>query len=100
MGKKKGNTIVISILMIFIFCLFISCIYLINITLNNQINSTTDQLNNDRLIEISAYKFYMQNTSENDLFYLKNNVIYYKKDKNVKFEMIIENNILNIRRIN
>lgn len=100
METKKGNTIVISILIIFIFSLFIACIYLTNMTLNKQINNLTVQLNKERTIEINAYEFYVQNIAENELFYLENNVIYYKSDNNVKFEMYIENNVLNIRRIN
>lgn len=98
MGAKKGNTIIISLMLVFVFSSLVGGIFVLNSFFNSQINETTEELKNDRELELKAYDFYINNEINSDLFYIKNDVICYKEDQTIMFDVYIENNIINIRR--
>lgn len=98
MEKKKGNTIIITLMILFIFCSYIGCIFIFNTKINNQITNITNDIENDRILEEKAYNFYISNELENDLFYIKDNTIYYKNDLNIVFDIFIEDDFINIKR--
>lgn len=98
MDKKKGSTIIITLMLLFIFCTFIGSVCIFNTSVNNQIINITNDIENYRILEEKAYSFYISNGFENDFFYVKDNTIYYKNDLNIVFDVFIENNLINIRR--
>lgn len=98
MGKKKGNTIILTLIILFIMISFIGCFSLFNTMLNKQIIDLTSCMVNDRLLEQKAYNFYLNNEIENDLFYIEDNTIYCKENLNIVFDLYIENDLINIKR--
>ena len=98
MGKKKGNTMIITLIIIFIFSSFFGMLLLLNMSINKQVTNFSDNTISNRELEQSAYNFFISNNKENELFYLDNEIIYYKEDYKIMLEVYIENNILNIRR--
>lgn len=98
MEKKKGNTLLITLIFIFLISSFIGAYILINRISSNQINNFIEKINNERTLENDAYEFYLLNIKENDTFILEENYIKYKIDRNIKFFVSIENNIINIRK--
>ena len=98
MEKNKGNTLLITLIFIFLISSFIGAYILINRISSNQINNFIEKINNERTLENDAYEFYLLNIKENDTFILEENYIKYKIDKNIKFFVLIENNIINIRK--
>lgn len=98
MGKKKGNTMIITLIIIFIFSSFFGMLLLLNMSINKQVTNFSDNTISNRELEQSAYNFFISNNKENELFYLDNEIIYYKEDYKIMFEVYIENNIINIRR--
>ena len=98
MEKKKGNTLLITLIFIFLIRSFIGAYILINRISSNQINNFIEKINTERTLENDAYEFYLLNIKENDTFILEENYIKYKIDRNIKFFVSIENNIINIRK--
>lgn len=98
MGKKKGNTLIIMLAFLFLFGALIGSYILINRISSNQINKFVKKVNDERVLENDAYKFYLLNIKEDDNFILDENYIIYKKNTEIIFFVFEENMIIKIRK--
>ena len=100
MGKKKGNTIIIMLIFVFLVSSFIGCFIILNNTITKKVDKMIAENNEIRQIELCAYEYFLSDWEVNDKFYIEEEIIIYKLDEKIRFNIYEENGTINIRRLN